>query len=358
MSTATVIRAVLLYLFLIFVTRIVGRRPGKQITPFEFVLVFYLGGLCLTAMVGLEASVTNAFCQIMAIALTHYFVTRARTVSPAVARVLDGTPLMLLEGKTWRAETMRRMRIGDADVMNMARDQGLKTLDDIDTATLERNGEISIIPRKDEEGGEDGDASQPSGDGTQNKQSGEPMADQKPSSKDSPRPVGDTVPKVDNAVAVGEDLTFQRRWWKFENFVWSFFALILLADLSGLLGNGPLAHDHRETADGRLRMQYERIERSTTPNSMLIHLSPEAVQNGRLTLFVSNSVVKELGAQRVAPQPAVSALGNGGITYTFPAAGGPSTIEFGLQPTSIGLHRITVGIPGGEQIQTRVLVLP
>ena len=138
----------LLYLFLIFVTRIVGRRPGKQITPFEFVLVFYLGGLCLTAMVGLEASVTNAFTQIMAIALTHFVVTRARTASPAVARLLDGTPLILLEGKTWRAETMRRMRIGDADVMNMARDQGLKTLDDIDTATLERNGEISIIPAK------------------------------------------------------------------------------------------------------------------------------------------------------------------------------------------------------------------
>ena len=148
MSSATVLRAVLLYLFLIFVTRIVGRRPGKQITPFEFVLVFYLGGLCLTAMVGLEASVTNAFTQIMAIALTHFAVTRARASSPVLARLLDGTPLILLEGKTWRAETMRRMRIGDADVMNMARDQGLKTLDAIDTAPWNGTDRYPSSPRK------------------------------------------------------------------------------------------------------------------------------------------------------------------------------------------------------------------
>ncbi len=43
---------------------------------------------------------------------------------------------------------MRRMHIQDDDVMEKARDQGLKTLDDIETAVLERNGEISILPKE------------------------------------------------------------------------------------------------------------------------------------------------------------------------------------------------------------------
>ena len=46
---------------------------------------------------------------------------------------------------------MSRMRIADDDVMAMARDQGVRTLDKIDTAVLERNGEISIIPAESEE---------------------------------------------------------------------------------------------------------------------------------------------------------------------------------------------------------------
>ena len=141
---APVLRAVFFYLFLVFVVRIVGRRPGKQITPFEFVLVFFMGGLALTAMVGTEASVTNAFTQIMTIALTHFAVTQARAHSPWVARLFDGTPLVLLEGGKWRANTMSHMGIQDDDVMAVARDQGLETLDKIDQAILERNGEISI----------------------------------------------------------------------------------------------------------------------------------------------------------------------------------------------------------------------
>ena len=151
MAIATILRAIFGYVFLILMVRIVGRRPGKQITPFEFVLIFYLGGLTLTGMVGQEVSFSNAACQILTIACTHYGIAIARQKSPRLARVLDGTPLTLLEGKQWRANTMSRMRIADDDVMAMARDQGVRTLDKIDTAVLERNGEFSIIPAESEE---------------------------------------------------------------------------------------------------------------------------------------------------------------------------------------------------------------
>ena len=88
-----VIRSILGYCFLILVVRVVGRRPGKQLTPFEFVLIFFIGGLALTAIVGDERSFTNAVCQIIAIALAHYGISRARARSSRVARVIDGTPL-------------------------------------------------------------------------------------------------------------------------------------------------------------------------------------------------------------------------------------------------------------------------
>lgn len=150
MALATVLRAWFGYFFLVFMVRIVGRRPGKQLTPFEFVLIFFLGGLTLTGMVGQEVSLTNAVCQILAIACGHYLLVWVRTQSPRIARFMDGTPLMLMEGSTWRSRTLRQMRITPADVMAVARDQGMKSLDEIDTAVLERNGEISIIPKEQE----------------------------------------------------------------------------------------------------------------------------------------------------------------------------------------------------------------
>jgi len=146
-----ILRAFVGYFFLIFIVRIVGRRPGRQLTPFEFVLVFFIGGLALTAMVGDERSFTSAASQIMAIALAHYFISWARAKSKPIARLLDGTPLILMEtetrgGRVWRAETMMNMRIQDDDVMFSARDHGLKTLQDLDRVILERNGDISVLP--------------------------------------------------------------------------------------------------------------------------------------------------------------------------------------------------------------------
>jgi uncharacterized membrane protein YcaP (DUF421 family) len=148
MAFLTILRAIWGYCFLIFIGRIVGRRPGKQLSPFEYVLIFYLGGLTLTGMVGEELSLTNAICQIMTVAGVHWIITVIRARSPRIARILDGTPLVLLEGGYWRAETMRLMGLSSEDVMTMARDQDIRTLSNIDNATLERNGEISVIKRQ------------------------------------------------------------------------------------------------------------------------------------------------------------------------------------------------------------------
>ena len=128
--------------------RIVGRRPGKQLTPFEFVLIFYLGGLTLTGMVGEEVSITNAITQIITVALCHYLLSYLRFKFDRLARILDGVPLVLMEKNTWRQETLVRMRVQDDDVMHVARQQGIKELSGIKAAILESYGEISIIPQE------------------------------------------------------------------------------------------------------------------------------------------------------------------------------------------------------------------
>jgi uncharacterized membrane protein YcaP (DUF421 family) len=131
--------------------RLVGRRPGKQMTPFDFVLIFFMGGVTLTPMVGDDRSIVNALSIITAIAATHFIIARLKHRFPGFGRIVDGTPLVLLEKGQWRTETMQKMRIQEQDVMAMARDNGLERLDQIDYAILERNGEISIIKVSTEE---------------------------------------------------------------------------------------------------------------------------------------------------------------------------------------------------------------
>ena len=92
---------------------------------------------------------TNAFLVIATlIALDIGFgVIKGRL--PLLKKIVEGTPMVLVENGQPLAGRMRRARVGLDDVMRAAREtQGLERLEDIKFAILEVSGGISVIPRK------------------------------------------------------------------------------------------------------------------------------------------------------------------------------------------------------------------
>ena len=170
-------------------------------------------------------------------------------------------------------------------------------------------------------------------------------------------PIEDSVPKSDD-VAVGENLDFQRKWWRFERLVWSFFGLLLICDVTGLFGRGWLAKAQASDSTKTLLLDYERIERASTPSIMTIRFNPSAIKNGKIQLFVSEDLIRPLGAQRISPQPELSTIGNGGITYTFAATQTPATAEIQLEPSFPGLHHFSIQVPDNPPVQGTVFVVP
>lgn len=170
---------------------------------------------------------------------------------------------------------------------------------------------------------------------------------------------GDEVPKVDRAVAIGEDLGFQETWWKFERAIWIFFLLILIADVLGVFGRGWLAKAKLNIPGSTLAVDYERVERASTPSIMRIRFLPGSEHDGAVHLFVNDKLLKELGTQRVAPEPERSVVGNGGVTYTFPVQGdGETEIQLALEPSFPGLHTFRLQVPGKQPVSARVAVVP
>jgi len=147
---STVIHAIIGYFYLLFILRLLIRRPGAQLSPSEFVLIFLMGGVIILSTMGEDRSITNSVVAVITIGICHRFVAYLKKRFPAAEEILDGTPLVLVKGGNWQVETMRGMHVSDADVMAAARRKGVKTLDGIKYAILERNGDISIIAKKQE----------------------------------------------------------------------------------------------------------------------------------------------------------------------------------------------------------------
>lgn len=143
----TIIHAIFGYFFLLLTVRVLVRRPGAQLTPFEFVIVFLIGGVAILATVGNDHSVTNCTCAIITVGLIHRLVSILRTRYRAVSAWIDGLPMVLLRDGRWQLEGMEGLRVDPEDVMAAARSQGLTSLDQIKYAVVERTGGISVVKR-------------------------------------------------------------------------------------------------------------------------------------------------------------------------------------------------------------------
>ena len=144
----TILHAIVGYWVLLFAVRILSRRPGGQLTLFEFVIVFLIGGVAIQATVGRDHSVTNCAMAIVTVGLMHRMVAWFKGKSPRFGAIIDGTPLVLVKDGQWQLEVMRGMRVDPEDVMAAARVKQIGSVFAIKYAVLERNGTISIIKRE------------------------------------------------------------------------------------------------------------------------------------------------------------------------------------------------------------------
>lgn len=145
----SVLRGAAVYLFLLVVLRLLGRRALSEITTFDFVLVLIIGEATQQALLGEDFSATNAFLVILTLVVVDLLMTLLQERFPAFERAVTGVPVIVVEDGRPLRELMRKARIDDKDVMEAARQShGLDRMEQIKYAVLERHGGISIVPKQ------------------------------------------------------------------------------------------------------------------------------------------------------------------------------------------------------------------
>src|SRR4051794_29024367 len=117
MEMVSIIYGILAYFLLLTAVRVLSRRPGGQMTPFEFVIIFLIGGGAILCIVGTDWSETNSILCVITIALTHRTMSLLSQRPPRRSLIINGPPLVLLRDGEWQTDTMKRMRIHGMDVM-------------------------------------------------------------------------------------------------------------------------------------------------------------------------------------------------------------------------------------------------
>lgn len=144
----TVLRALTIYLVLLLVFRLAGRRTLMQMTSFDLVLLLIIGEATQNAMLGSDYSITTGVLAIVTLVGTDILLAHWKHRSAAVDRWVDGLPMIIVENGVPLKPLMDRARIDEADVLAAARQgPGLERMDQIKYAVMEVGGGISVIPK-------------------------------------------------------------------------------------------------------------------------------------------------------------------------------------------------------------------
>ncbi len=142
-----VIRASVIFFFILLVTRISGRRELSTLEPFDLILLVVLGDLVQQGITQSDESVTGTLIVISTITLLSVAVSWASFRSRRLRLVTEGEPIVLVQDGEVIERNMRRERIGITDLHEEARQQQVSSVSDIRWAILEKDGTISVIPK-------------------------------------------------------------------------------------------------------------------------------------------------------------------------------------------------------------------
>lgn len=143
-----VLRAVVVYVVVLGMVRLGGKRALGQITPFDVLLIVLLGNAVQNALLGTDTSLGGGLLLAATLILLNYGVGWLTTRSRRMERLIEGEPVVIARDGRLLDAVLRREQVTRADFDAALRQQDCLDVEDVKLALLETNGHITIIPRQ------------------------------------------------------------------------------------------------------------------------------------------------------------------------------------------------------------------
>ena len=148
-----ILRAVVVYVVLLTLIRLSGKRTMGQFTPFDMLLIVLLGTAVQNSLLGGDTSLGGGLLLAMVLISLNWCVAFVTSRSQRAERMVEGVPVVLArDGQLFRS-VLRRELVSEDDFDEALRQNGEMTLTDVRIALLETNGMISVV-RRDSDGGQ------------------------------------------------------------------------------------------------------------------------------------------------------------------------------------------------------------
>jgi len=147
----TLLRALIAFLLLLAVTRLVGRKAISQMTFFDFTVAITLGSLTTNLCLGSSSTPLLAGIVIIVFCFLAILTSYIALFSMKFHKIVDSEPVVVIAKGDLMKKNMRKLRVTLPMLTALLREKNMFNIADVEYAIMENNGKLSVLPKPDKQ---------------------------------------------------------------------------------------------------------------------------------------------------------------------------------------------------------------
>lgn len=142
-----VIRSIIVYIIVLLLFRLMGKRQLGQMQPFELVLTLIIADLATIPMAEVSVPVLHGIVPLFTLVLIHFLLTTLSKVSNKFGAFISGKPVIVINPNGVDYKALKALNLSIDDLFEAIRGQGCFSIDEVYYAIMETNGKISVLTK-------------------------------------------------------------------------------------------------------------------------------------------------------------------------------------------------------------------
>ncbi|MGM9850221.1 MAG: DUF421 domain-containing protein [Bacilli bacterium] len=145
MYSSIIFKTILLYFFIVLVYRIMGKKEVGKLSIIDLIVSILIAELAAISIEQYDSSILISIIPITCLVVIELLFGYVGLKNSKIKKLIEGSPIVIIKNGKLNFESMRKLRYSLDDLISQLREQGIKSIEEVNYAVLENNGKLSVF---------------------------------------------------------------------------------------------------------------------------------------------------------------------------------------------------------------------
>lgn len=145
MYISIILKTIVLYFYIVLVYRLMGKKEVGKLSIIDLIVSILIAELAAMSIESTDRSIFISIIPILVLVVIQIVLSYVSLKNEKIRKIIDGNPTTIIKSGKIKFNEMAKLRYSLEDLITQLREQGIKSIEEVDYAILENNGKLSIF---------------------------------------------------------------------------------------------------------------------------------------------------------------------------------------------------------------------